>query len=308
MIIVIASWPKSGNTWLRSQLTNYISKADVDINNMASLVPIDSAKSLWTDYLGLDTGAAKGKEIFAHRAAMYRELNKKVGDKKRLFLKSHSANITIKGEKNFDLESIGKIIHVVRNPFDVLPSFANHMGLDIDKAWKSMQSQTLALNESPKQHSEFISSWDFHTKSFLSLKPQAKKYLMVRYEDMKLKPVATFQRIIEFIGMQSDENKMINALWNSTFENLKNKEQESGFKEAPVGRTFFRSGKIGAFKDEIPPEIIHEMALKYGDLLKLLGYQFSELNTAINAKEEIQSSQEKISSKKRTRIESSQAS
>jgi len=275
LIIVIASWPKSGNTWLRSQLTKYISKTDIDLNNMASLVPIDSAKSLWKEYLGMDVSAVKGKDIFAHRFSMYDTLEQKLGPKKRLFLKSHSANVAIKGHNNFNLDAIGKVVHIVRNPFDVLPSFANHMGLPIDKAWKSMQSKGLALNESDKQFSEFISSWDYHTQSFLALRPKKDKYLMVRYEDMKLQPITTFSKVIEFIGLKHDENKIIDSIWYSKFENLKSREEESGFKEAPAGRKFFRSGKIGAFKDEIPEAILAEMTEKYAGLMKSLGYQFS---------------------------------
>ena len=259
---------------MRSQLTNYISKTDVDINSMASMVPIDSAKALWKDYLGIDRSDVKGKDIYAHRSDMYKALEQKLGPKKRLFLKSHSANVAIKGHNNFNLDAIDKIVHVVRNPFDVLPSFANHMGLPIDKAWKSMQSQALALKESDKQFSEFISSWDYHTQSFVSLRPKTDKYLMVRYEDMILKPITTFNKVIEFIGLKVDENKVFESLWNSKFENLKSREEETGFKEAPAGRKFFRSGKIGGFKNEIPEEVMAEMTKKYAGLLKQLGYQF----------------------------------
>jgi len=275
LIIVIASWPKSGNTWLRSQLTQYISKTEIDLNNMASMVPIDSAKSLWKEYLGMDVSEVKGKDIFAHRSSMYATLDQKLGPKKRLFLKSHSANVAIKGQHNFNLDAIGKIVHIVRNPFDVLPSFANHMGLPVDKAWKSMQSKALALNESDKQYSEFISSWEYHTQSFLALLPKKDKYLMIRYEDMKLRPITTFNKVIEFVGIKQDENKIIDSIWKSKFENLKSREEESGFKEAPSGRTFFRSGKIGAFKDQIPEDIMAEMTEKYAGLMKTLGYQFN---------------------------------
>jgi hypothetical protein len=203
---------------------------------------------------------------------MYKALAEKVGDK-RLFLKSHSANLTINKNAMFDMKHIDRVIHIVRNPFDVLPSFAHHMGLTVEDAWVKMQNDSLAMNGSEKQHREVSSSWQLHTNSFLSIAHNPDKYLLIRYEDLKMKPITTFKKVIEFTGLNYSEERLVGAIYRSSFENMKAQEDKDGFKERAKDRTFFRKGQIGNFKDEVPEKIREEMQEKYADICKKLKYK-----------------------------------
>ena len=270
MICLLASWPKSGNTWMRSLICNYLKGKQVSINEMAKTIPIDSSRGIWTEYLGLPK--YEGNDSIKNRAKMYAALAKKVGDK-RLFLKSHSANLSINGNQMFDMKYVDRVVHIVRNPFDVLPSFAHHMGIPVDEAWTKMRNDKLAMNESEKQHREVSSSWELHTNSFLSIAHNPDKYLLIRYEDLKMKPITTFKKVVEFTGLNYSEERLVGAIYRSSFENLKSQEETDGFKEKAKDRTFFRKGQIGSFKDEVSLEIREEMKVKYAEICKKLKYQ-----------------------------------
>lgn len=271
MLTVIASWPKSGNTWIRSILTCYIKQKLVPLDEMAKIVPIDTATSLWTEYVGIEV--PDPNKALLQRKEFYRTLKSKIGDK-NLYLKSHSANIDVHGSSMFDHDSIDKFIHVVRNPFDVLPSFASHMNLSIEDAWLRMQNDKLGLAPTDKQLREMPSSWLMHTKSFLALqKAHSDKYCVVRYEDLKLKPYTTTKKIIEFLGLELNEERIVNAVYWSSFKSRKQEEEDNGFKERPRAETsFFRKGEIGSFVNDVPLEIRQEMSEKYSDICKVLKY------------------------------------
>jgi len=270
MICLLASWPKSGNTWMRSLICNYLKGKQVSINEMAKTIPIDSSRGIWTEYLGMPN--YEGMDGVNNRVKMYKTLSEKIGDK-RLFLKSHSANLTINKHQMFDMKYIERVVHIVRNPFDVLPSFAHHMGLGIEDAWAKMQKDSLAMNGSEKQHREVSSSWMLHTNSFLSISNNPDRYLLVRYEDLKMKPITTFKKVVEFVGLTYSEERLVGAIYRSSFENLKSQEETDGFKEKAKDRTFFRKGQIGSFKDDVPEKIREEMKVKYTEICKKLKYQ-----------------------------------
>lgn len=271
LLTVIASWPKSGNTWLRSILTCYVKQEFVPLDEMSRIIPTDVAASLWTKYVGFE--AHSPDNTYLQRKEFYRLLKSKIGDK-NLVLKSHSANIDVRGCSMFDHESVDKFIHVVRNPFDVLPSFANHMNQSIDDAWLAMQNDRLALAATDQQIREMCSSWLMHTSSFLAFqKTYAEKYCMIRYEDLKLKPYTTTKKIVEFLGLDVSEERIVNAVYWSSFKNRKQEEEDSGFKERARAETsFFRKGEIGSFVNDVPFEIRREMAEKYSAICKLLNY------------------------------------
>lgn len=271
MLTVIASFPKSGNTWIRSLLTCYIKNRRVNLDDMASIVPIDTSRGLWSEYVGIKD--VTDENVFQNRARFYRALKEKI-EGKNLYLKAHSANLNVKEYPLFAHDVIDKIIHIVRNPFDVLPSFTNHMGISIEDAWIKMKNDSTALQGNDKQYRELVSSWHLHTKSWIARRNETDRYIFVRYEDLKLKPITAMTKIIDFLGIGTDEERVANSIYWSSFKNRSQEEEEEGFKERPrADSKFFRKGQIGSFHQDMPEHIKNEMMEKYEEFCNKLGYK-----------------------------------
>jgi len=272
MIVVLASYPKSGNTWLRSLINNYVYDEKVPLNQMAKTVPSDASAVTW-ESVGLKD-IAVDKEALKLRGQFYKKAAEYAGNR-RFYLKSHSANLTIDGNSLFDHKYLDKVIHIVRNPFDVLPSLAHHFGLNIEDAYELMTNdQNMMYEEGRKMYPEFQASWGLHTNSWLHYgNEHPENYLFVRYEDLKLNPFTTLKKIMEFVEEDISEEKLVNAIYNSNFKVRKAEEEKDGFIErAAEDRQFFRKGQIGGFVDEVPRDIVEKLYEKYSEICKALSY------------------------------------
>lgn len=241
---------------------------------MASIIPIDSSIGLWKDFAKVDFDPEEGMAAITKKEFFFKALSEKVGDKK-FMMKAHSANVMYRSKPIYPSQYIDKVIHVVRHPLDVLPSYAHHMNHSIDKAWSSMQNQNLALSPKERQLKEYVSSWENHTASWMQFgQKNPENYLLIRYEDMLERPITAFSRAVKHLGFAYSELKLAKSIVWSDFKEMKTEEEnlEEGFKEAPKGRKFFRLGAVGQGGGQVPQEIADEMKLKYRDILQKLKY------------------------------------
>lgn len=277
MLAVLDSYPKSGNTWLRRFVACAASKKLVPLNEMQSVIPTDSSYDVWQDVLGLDYTIGN-EQYFSLRSSFYASLQKRIGSK-YFFLKSHSIHGEINNCPLFVNGSVDRYIHIVRNPLDVLPSWAHHANKSVEAAWLDLKDSKFVLFGGEKDSGMFQevpSSWNMHTQSWLNLSQQnASQCITVRYEDMKIKPITTFSRIIQHLGLIYDENLLLNALNWSSFNAMKQEEAAvGGFEEAPsLTHQFFRKGQIGSGREEVPQHIQDEMFALWEPLIRQLGYE-----------------------------------
>lgn len=277
MIILIVSYPKSGNTWMRRFLCCYTRNRKVPLNEMASIVPIDSSIGLWKNYVELDFDPSDGLNAIKRKPDFFKALRKKIGNNK-FMLKAHSANVLVDGQNIYPPDCVDRVIHIVRHPLDVLPSYSHHMGMSLETAWKSMNNPGLTLNPKEKQLKEYLSSWDKHTDSWMAFgQKNPEKYLLIRYEDMVSKPLTTFGKVVKHCEFNFSELKLAKSVVWSDFKEMKTEEEnlESGFQEAVKGRKFFRSGMIGS-GSKIPKEIAQEMRIKYEKIMKKIKYEIDK--------------------------------
>jgi hypothetical protein len=276
MIILIVSYPKSGNTWMRRFLCCYTRNRKVPLNEMASIAPIDSSIGLWKNFAGVDFDPTEGLNAIKRKGEFFKALRSKIGENK-IILKAHSANVLVEGENIYPSDCVDRVIHIVRHPLDVLPSYSHHMGMEIEKAWGSMNNSGLTLNPKDKQLKEYLSSWDRHTDSWMAYgQKNPEKYLQVRYEDLLSKPITSFQKVIKHCEFNYSELKLAKSIVWSDFKEMKTEEEslESGFKEAVKGRKFFRSGTVGDGA-KVPLSISLEMKEKYKGVMKKLKYEIN---------------------------------
>ena len=237
MIIWIASYPKSGNTWLRAMIsTYYFSKDGTFDQNLLKKIDQFPTNKYLKDY-------SFDKNIPGETCKYWIKAQEKINlDKKVKFFKTHNVfgklnNCDFTNNQN----SIG-CIYVVRDPRNVITSLKNHYQLNDEQAFSWMTNEKnyiyniLKFDELGYSDFQFISSWSTNYKSWNVQKKIPVKF--IKYEDLLNSTYAVFLDIINFISKITNNSQSINkekikkTLRSTTFDSLKKSEQEHGFSEA----------------------------------------------------------------------------
>ena len=277
MITWLSSYPKSGNTWLRTFLTNYFRDANepADINKLDG-GPIASSRFRFDEWAGIEASLLPDDLIECLRPDVYRCLVRESPE--TIYMKNHDAwKITENGEGLFPLNVTAGVIYVIRNPLDMVMSCANHYGVDAEKSVENLCNPDFAIARTAggitDQLRQFLGSWSDHIRSWVD--ESGLPLHLVRYEDMKKDPEREFGEIIRFCGLPYSPARLQKAVAFSGFDLLKKQEQEKGFRERP-GRSkggFFRNGRQGGWRDELTAQQVqriidvhHETMLRFGYL------------------------------------------
>jgi aryl sulfotransferase len=270
----LASYPKSGNTWTRVLLTNYLRNTDTpaDINDLEG-GPIASARSVFDDHVGIEASDLSQDEIERYRPYVYeylsREHERRLAKYPQLpppFLKVHDA---------YTYTTAG-VIYLVRHPFDVAVSFAHHGNSTIKKTVAHMGDPSYSFVDNPgKLHNQLrqnLLTWSGHVKSWLE-EPDL-RVLVVRYEDLLADTQAEFSRMLRFVGLDDEGERVAKAVRFSSFSELQAQEAKSGFREKmPKAKSFFRSGTSSSWKDVLSEDLQAKLLADHSEVMQQLGYQ-----------------------------------
>lgn len=276
----LASYPKSGNTWMRIFLTNYWRDADApaDINDLDE-TPIASSRAIFDEVLGVDSTDLTPDEIDRLRPAVYKAyLMDRQGEAS--FNKIHDAYITLPdGQPMFPVEVTARAIYIARNPLDVAHSFANHGARPIEWAVRALCNPNQALESGRggpgMQLHQPLLTWSGHVESWLNA--TGFPIHLVRYEDMTADPLAAFTEVVRFIGAEADsdaaQERIKKAIRFSEFDELKRQELERGFKEKMMrSPAFFNQGQSGAWRHKLTPEQVAALLDAHAPVMRRLGY------------------------------------
>tara|TARA_Y100000591_G_C21751261_1_gene654873 strand:- start:329 stop:1150 length:822 start_codon:yes stop_codon:yes gene_type:complete len=241
MIIWLASYPKSGNTLLRAMLSAYLFSKDGVFD--FELLPNIKQFPNHTILDDLNINADDKNEIIKNsiRCQEYFDNKNSVG-----FVKTHTMLFNYKKKYPFtNLDHTLGVIYLVRDPRNVVLSYARHLDISIEEAVKFMTTGKVIVNDIQGNWSENYQSW----KAFR----ENDKYLLIKYEELILKPEEVFLKILKFIfklrniNFSIDRNKLDNVINSTTFDNLKNLEKNNDFKESMKEK---KSGKKINFFDK----------------------------------------------------------
>jgi len=274
-IIWLASYPKSGNTWFRVFLTNLLSDTDVPANiNDLTDTSISSSRKIFDEYTGLSSSDLTFNEIDCLRPEVYRMQSDESDE--ILFKKVHDKYyITEREEPLFPAEITKGVIYFIRNPLDVLVSFAYHSAKPIEKMVETLNNSNFAFcNQDDKlqnQLRQILGSWSDHVESWITQKDTPVH--VIRYEDMIENTFDIFKNAVKYIGLKKSDSEINEAIKKSEFSVLAEQEKEDGFKEKMIkSKSFFRKGEIGDWKNFLDKNTTEEIISNHNSLMKEFGY------------------------------------
>lgn len=270
-ILWLASYPKSGNTWLRAFIHNLMlnPKAPININDMSSLTTGDSVVQ-WYQHLDSRPPLSWSPEDVAkmRRGAQLAIVASKP---ETVIVKTHNALLSAFGQPIIQMDLTAGAIYVVRNPLDLVLSLADHYGVDVDKAIEVMNDPHNGGLADGRIVYEVHSSWSRHVESWTQNRHPGLH--VVRYEDMLTKPLHAFGNIARFMGLKPPRERLDRAIELSSFKNLRAQEDKTGFREkSDKGSKFFRVGRSGQWQETLTSAQIDRVINDHHEQMKRFSY------------------------------------
>ncbi len=270
-IVWLASYPKSGNTWIRNFLHNILRdpKGTYDINKMTDLSTGDSIVDWFQRVIKKPRAEWSDQEIADARWEVQRLITLSRPD--NVFVKTHNAMVEYLGQPLIHMQWTAGAIYIIRNPLDVAISAADHYGTDIDGAIANMAKSNNGTLGSEKAVYEVHNSWSTHVLSWTQNPHPG--LLVVRYEDMLKKPKLAFGNVVRFLGLPAPPERIERAIENSSFEKLRQQEEAGGFRErSEKAERFFRVGKSGQWRDILTKAQIDRIVEAHKEQMARFGY------------------------------------
>ena len=266
MFIWLASYPKSGNTLLRSMLASYFFSKD-GIYNFELIKNIKQFPNITLfEKLGIDI--KNENEVVKNYINVQETFNKKNSVQ---FLKTHSYLFNINNHGFTNLKNSLGSIYIVRDPRNVVTSYAHHTNISIEKAADDLinlkqMGGDLTKKSGSERTKVFTGTWSSNYNSWKSFKYE-NRYLLIKYEDLIFDKEKTFIKVLDFIyklkkiKLEINIQKLKNVILTTDFNRMKKLEKEKGFLESKIDKKtgenipFFNLGQNNDWKKLLDKKI-----------------------------------------------------
>lgn len=275
-IVWLASYPRSGNTWIRLLIGSYERPEDEPgaFDTLAHY-PVAAGRATFDALAGVESAELTADEVDLLRPRVYERLAEEA--RAQRVMKVHDAYLpNAAGEPCFPASATAGAVYALRNPLDVAVSFAHHLGIPTAAAVALVCDDAGALNASAArgnpQLRERLGSWGAHVRSWVDA-PGLRR-LVVRYEDLHADPGSVFAGVVDFLGHAPDPARLRRAVDGAAFERLRAREAASGFGDAQPARTapFFRRGRPGGWREALTPAQVDRIVATQGETMRRFGY------------------------------------
>lgn len=286
-IIWLASYPKSGNTWLRVflyHITRIMMGVPLDGNDLNRLnrssVYEAQLLDLYSHFLGKPVAEVDWQAIVPVRPRVHAEVARRV--KGPMMLKTHLALISVDGTPVINLDVTLGAVYVVRNPLDVVLSLSDHMRIPLEYAVETLCLDGYRVPHTAIEIYEPWGSWREHVGSWTSTGQET--ILPIRYEDMLSSPTRTFRAVMNHLGQRPTAAQLDEAIGLSSFERLSEIEKEVPFRERAQGvERFFRVGRAGQWHDKLSEAQVERIVSFNHRYMRRFGYLTPDLEKYVTS-------------------------
>ena len=274
MIIWCASYPKSGNTWIRAIIASLIYSEDGIFNfnllkKVGQFPRRDHFKELTDDFTDLNN-------LSKYWITAQEKIN---SDGKLRIFKTHNGNYNFSENDFTNKKNTLGVIYIVRDPRNIISSLSNHYQHDFKFSTDFLLNEKSFLsNKDPNYITQeniitLLGSWKNHYNSWKLVS----NLLLIRYEDLILDVKSQVNRLSNFLKkfayFYTNEIKINNIIETTSFELLKKKEENEGFEEAVNSKIkFFNSGPKSNWKNIVDEKLIHKIEKNFEKEMKELNY------------------------------------
>ena len=280
MIIWLASYPKSGNTWIRSFISAllYTDDGQNDFSNLKKIRQFP-ARSQFKDFV---QDLQNPEQVYRNWTTVQNFLNL---DKKIKFLKTHHLKCKIGGYNFTSKKNTLATIYIVRDPRNLVNSISNHYSKTLEEAKEFLLTPKYLFGFKKDTGSKtnniktILGTWSEHYKFW---KTNNENFLLIKYENLlnninsELEKIVLFLR--KYIDFDINNEKLKNIVQTTNFHHLKKGEQKGLFNENVFARSsnqkinFFYQGPENDWKSKLEDKIVDEINLKFKSEMIELGY------------------------------------
>ena len=268
MILWLASYPKSGNTWLRILIANYLWPNNSNLFDNLKYIPKFPDKKYFEGIVDEDILKKDNLEIFSHFITAKEKINL---NQELNVLKTHNFGGSIKNYPFTNSKNSCGVIYIIRDPRSVVVSKAYHNEYDFEKSTNRILSTKNISSNNGLMEARL--TWKIH---YLSWKKINIPKIILKYEDLCHDPFNKFLEVLKFINqfkkIEINEDKIRDIINKCSFKELSYNEKKFGFIERLGKENFFRKGLIDEWKTVLKKDLIKKIETEFCEEMKSLGY------------------------------------
>jgi len=266
----IASYPKSGSTWVRMVLNSYLTGFPPEINLPWQYATGDLQRELYQLTCALPLSEMDSVAQFYYRPAVLMNfvLASRTTD---CALKTHHMRAELNGIPLIPPELTKAALYIVRDPRAVAVSLADHLGRSINYTIDLMAENQATIHRPEDGLCHLLGAWCSHVDSW-TLSPPF-RVTVVRYEDLIGNATETWAAALRGLGIpEVDPEKLATALERCSFQRLQEAEAAEGFREVGAGGQFFRRGTTDSWRETLTESQTKAIEAAHGESMRRWGY------------------------------------
>lgn len=273
-IVWLASYPKSGNTWLRAFLANLIANRTEPLrpDEIRDFTDSEARADRFSELAGRPNTDLTIDEISVLRPEVHALIAQRAQGTRLVM--THNFCGSFEGNPTFNWQVTAGAIYVVRNPLDVAVSMTHHFGLTLDEAIDRLGDDRVASVNDEVAVSHMIGSWSAHVKGWAAMADRAEgKVIVLRYEDLLEKPAKHFAKAAKLIGLGQEKARIERAVKHTAFQTMSALERKHGFVEAVDEKTrFFFKGRANQWREALTRDQVQRIIADHREQMARFKY------------------------------------